>query len=89
MQRIISDEQLVNSEEKSLLAAIAQMREQGLESAAEVERLPVDQRQEAQDYVIRELGPIYAEWLNRINDFIDYQEASISTGTQGADEVKT
>ena len=62
MQRIISDEQLVNSEEKSLLAAIAQIREQGLESAAEVERLlQSDQRQQAQDYVIRELGPIYAE----------------------------
>jgi len=87
MQRIISDEQLVNSEEKSLLAAIAQIREQGLESAAEVERLlQSDQRQQAQDYVIRELGPIYAEWLNRINDFIDYQEASISKGTQGVME---
>ncbi|WP_300316808.1 methyl-accepting chemotaxis protein [Idiomarina sp.] len=48
--------------------------------------LQSDQRQQAQDYVIRELGPIYAEWLNRINDFIDYQEASISKGTQGVME---
>jgi methyl-accepting chemotaxis protein len=87
MKSIVSNEKLVDSEEKSLLAAIAEIREQGLESATEVERLlQSDQRQQAQDYVIRELGPIYAEWLNRINDFIDYQEASISKGTQGVME---
>jgi methyl-accepting chemotaxis protein len=34
MKSIVSNEKLVNSEEKSLLAAIAEIREQGLESAA-------------------------------------------------------
>ncbi|MBT41749.1 MAG: chemotaxis protein [Idiomarina sp.] len=81
MDSVISNPQYVNSREKELLARIDEIQQRALATAVEVERLlAAGQRQQAQDYVLRELSPAYAEWLNRINDFIDYEEASIADG---------
>ncbi|MCP1676494.1 methyl-accepting chemotaxis protein [Natronocella acetinitrilica] len=33
----------------------------------------------ARTFLLNEVSPAYTEWLNRINAFIDYQEASIAT----------
>ena len=81
MDSVISNPQYVNSREKELLAQIDEIQERALASAVEVERLlAAGQRQQAQDYVLTDLSPTYAEWLNRINDFIDHEEASIANG---------
>ena len=81
MDSVISNPQYVNSREKELLARIDEIQQRALATAVEVERLlAAGQRQQAQDYVLRELSPAYAEWLNRINDLIDYEEASIADG---------
>ena len=83
MTDIFSDNELVNSEERELLSEIEDIQAQGLAAADETERLlNSNQRQRAQEYVLNEVSPIYAEWLNRINAFIDYQEQSISAGTE-------
>ncbi|WP_290654780.1 methyl-accepting chemotaxis protein [Idiomarina sp.] len=81
MDSVISNPQYVNSREKELLARIDEIQQRALATAVEVERLlAAGQRQQAQDYVLTDLSPAYAEWLNRINDFIDYEEASIADG---------
>jgi methyl-accepting chemotaxis protein len=81
MDSVISNPQYVNSREKELLARIDDIQQRSLATTVELERLlAAGQRQQAQDYVLRELSPAYAEWLNRINDFIDYEEASIADG---------
>lgn len=83
MADIFSDNELVNSKERELLSEIEDIQAQGLAAADETERLlKSNQRQQAQEYVLNEVSPIYAEWLNRINTFIDYQEKSISAGTE-------
>jgi|AntDeeMinimDraft_8_1070380.scaffolds.fasta_scaffold00170_5 methyl-accepting chemotaxis protein len=83
MTDIFSDNELVNSQERELLSEIEDIQAQGLAAADETERLlNSNQRQQAQEYVLNEVSPIYAEWLNRINAFIDYQEQSISAGTE-------
>jgi methyl-accepting chemotaxis protein len=83
MTDIFSNNELVNSEERELLSEIEDIQAQGLAAADETERLlNSNQRQRAQEYVLNEVSPIYAEWLNRINAFIDYQEQSISAGTE-------
>ena len=75
MSAIFSDSTLVSSKERELLEAIEDAQVQGLAAADETERLlSSDQRQQAQEYVLNELSPVYAEWLNRINTFIEYQE---------------
>ena len=75
MTDIFSDNELVNSEERELLSEIEDIQAQGLAAADETERLlNSNQRQRAQEYVLNEVSPIYAEWLNRINAFIDYQD---------------
>lgn len=81
MQRVISNPKYVNSKEKELLARIEEIQQRALATTVEVERLlAAGERQLAQDYVLTDLSPAYAEWLNRINDFIDYEEASIANG---------
>ncbi|AWL13139.1 Putative methyl-accepting chemotaxis protein [Saliniradius amylolyticus] len=81
MLRVFSNPNYVNDEEKRLFARIEEIQKQALATTTEVERLLASgQRQRAQDYVLTDLSPAYAEWLNRINDFIDYEEARIATG---------
>jgi len=81
MAQITSNPDLVTSKEKQLLERIEDIQQQALATSVEVEQLLAsDQRQRAQDYVLRELSPAYAEWLNRINDFIDYEEKNIAAG---------
>ncbi|WP_417447649.1 methyl-accepting chemotaxis protein [Idiomarina abyssalis] len=83
MTDIFSNNELVNSKERELLSEIEDIQAQGLAAADETERLlNSNQRQQAQEYVLNEVSPIYAEWLNRINAFIDYEEQSISAGTE-------
>jgi len=84
MSAIFSDSTLVSSKERELLAAIEDVQARGLAAAEETKRLlSSDRRQQAQEYVLNELSPVYAEWLNRINTFIDYQEQNIASGTEG------
>lgn len=81
MASVIANPKYVNSREKQLLQRIDEIQERALATAEEVERLLASgQRQRAQDYVLTDLSPAYAEWLNRINDFIDYEESSIADG---------
>lgn len=81
MESVISNPRYVDSREKELLARIDEIQTRALATAVEVERLLASgQRQQAQDYVLTDLSPAYAEWLNRINDFIDYEEAAIADG---------
>lgn len=81
MAKIFSNPKYVNSQEKQLIERIEEIQQQALATTVEVERLLANgQRQQAQDYVLSDLSPAYAEWLNRINDFIDYEEASIAEG---------
>jgi len=84
MTNIISDSKLVSSKERELLGNIEDAQARGLAAADETKRLlESGQRQQAQEYVLNELSPVYAEWLNRINTFINYQEQNISAGTEG------
>ena len=84
MDSIISDPQFVNSKEKQLLARISEIRTEALATSDRVyQLLSQGQRQQAQDYVLSDLSPAYAEWLVRINAFIDYQEQTIAQGVDG------
>lgn len=81
MAKIFSNPKYVNSQEKQLIERIEEIQQQALATTVEVERLLANgQRQQAQDYVLSDLSPAYAEWLNRINDFINYEEAAIADG---------
>lgn len=81
MAEIFSNPKYVNSQEKQLIERIEEIQQQALATTVEVERLLANgQRQQAQDYVLSDLSPAYAEWLNRINDFINYEEAAIADG---------
>ena len=84
LDQLIADPKYVNDKEKQLLARISEIRKQALATSDRVyQLLAQDQRQQAQDYVLSDLSPAYAEWLVRINDFIDYEEKIIADGVDG------
>ena len=84
LNQLIADPKYVNDKEKQLLARISEIRKQALATSDRVyQLLAQDQRQQAQDYVLSDLSPAYAEWLVRINDFIDYEEKIIADGVDG------
>ena len=84
MENIISDPRYVNDKEKQLLARIGDIQEQALATSDRLYQLLAQgQRQQAQDFVLSDVSPAYAEWLVRINAFIDYQEQNIAEGVDG------
>ncbi|PYE35218.1 methyl-accepting chemotaxis protein [Idiomarina fontislapidosi] len=84
MESIISDPRYVNDKEKQLLARINDIQEQALATSDRLYQLLAQgQRQQAQDFVLSDVSPAYAEWLVRINAFIDYQEQNIAEGVDG------
>ncbi|WP_404402093.1 methyl-accepting chemotaxis protein [Idiomarina seosinensis] len=81
MKRLFDNPKYVNSKEKQLMQRIEEIQQRALATTERVEQLLANgQRQQAQNYVLSDLSPAYAEWLNRINDFIDYEEQVISSG---------
>lgn len=81
MDTLLANPDNVDAKDKQLLARIDDAQKQALATTVETERLLQNgQRQQAQDYVLRELSPAYADWLNRINDFIDYQKQQVNSG---------
>lgn len=83
MQAMIANPDYVTATEQQLLARIDEIQTRALATAVEVERLLANgERQRAQDYVLAELSPAFAEWLNRINDYINFQETAIAAGVE-------
>ncbi|TVP90308.1 MAG: methyl-accepting chemotaxis protein [Pseudomonadaceae bacterium] len=77
-----------SNEEQRLLAAIQQIEARTLPLTDEVVRLQErGQLDTAQTLLLEEVSPAYSEWLQRINAYIDHQEALISADIQAVQET--
>ncbi|SDT90654.1 methyl-accepting chemotaxis protein [Halopseudomonas salegens] len=77
-----------SAEERRLLSAIQQTEARTLPLTDEVIQLQArGQLAAAQALLLEEVSPAYSEWLQRINAYIDHQEALISTDIQAVQET--
>lgn len=69
-----------SAEERQLVEDINAIEQSSLKLTEQIIGLiNAGQRNEAQQLLLGEASPAYSEWLGRINKYIDYQEAGIST----------
>ncbi|MCW4150626.1 methyl-accepting chemotaxis protein [Halomonas sp. 18H] len=74
-----------NSEEQNILSRIEEQAESTRALTDEVlDAHAQGNYQAAEQLLLAEAGPAYAEWLNRINQFIDYQEQLNNATTASA-----
>ncbi len=87
LQRML-DSNSPSNEEQRLLSAIQQTEARTLPLTDEVIRLQErGQLAAAQALLLEDVSPAYSEWLQRINAYIDYQEAFISSDIQAVQDT--
>lgn len=88
LARLLQQHPLDSNDEKALLAAIDSIEQQGLELTRKtMQLLDNGDRAGALNLLSSETAPVYAEWLKRINAYIDYQEARISGQVERASSI--
>lgn len=79
LQAMANDPLRFTQEEKTLLEAIQSIEQQTLAHTADTIQLINQGRSDAaRDYLLSNTSPAYTEWLKAVNQFIDYQEVTIS-----------
>lgn len=79
LEAMANDPQQFTDEEKTLLDNIKSIEQQTLAHTAETIQLINQGRDiEARDYLLLNTSPAYTQWLKAVNQFIDFQEATIS-----------
>lgn len=79
LETMASNPQQFTAQEKNLLDNIKGIEQQTLAHTAETINLINQGRNEdARDYLIHTTSPAYTQWLGAVNQFIDYQEVTIS-----------
>ena len=79
LEAMANNPQQFTVEEKTLLDNIKSIEQQTLSHTAETIQLINQGRDsEARDYLLQNTSPAYTQWLKAVNQFIDFQEATIS-----------
>ncbi|WP_417549028.1 methyl-accepting chemotaxis protein [Methylophaga sp.] len=79
LEAMANDTQQFTAEEKTLLDNIKTIEQQTLTHTAETINLINQGRStEAHDYLMLNTSPAYTQWLAAVNQFIDFQEVTIS-----------
>jgi|TARA_R100001143_G_scaffold727_6_gene1982 methyl-accepting chemotaxis protein len=79
LEAMTSNPQQFTTQEKTLLDNIKTIEQQTLTHTAETIRLINQGRNaDARDYLLQNTSPAYTQWLAAVNQFIDYQEVTIS-----------
>jgi|TARA_R110000851_G_scaffold60984_3_gene140303 methyl-accepting chemotaxis protein len=79
LEAMANNPQQFTVEEKTLLDNIKSIEQKTLSHTAETIQLINQGRDsEARDYLLQNTSPAYTQWLKAVNQFIDFQEATIS-----------
>ena len=79
LEAMANNPQQFTAQEKTLLDNIKTIEQQTLSHTAETIQLINQGRDiEARDYLLLNTSPAYTQWLKAVNQFIDFQEATIS-----------
>ena len=79
LEAMANDPQQFTAEEKTLLDNIKTIEQQTLAHTAETINLINQGRStDARDYLMLNTSPAYTQWLSAVNQFIDFQEVTIS-----------
>lgn len=79
LEAMANNPQQFTVEEKTLLDNIKSIEQQTLSHTAETIQLINQGRDSAaRDYLLQNTSPAYTQWLKAVNQFIDFQEATIS-----------
>ena len=79
LEAMANNPQQFTVEEKTLLDNIKSIEQQTLSHTAEtIQLINKGRDSEARDYLLQNTSPAYTQWLKAVNQFIDFQEATIS-----------